>query len=316
MLAKTHSNDPPNSRIMSPKWTPFVWGITVSMFVAVLRVSGAFVIPGCRVVVQPPGHLLCAVDHVNGLEESPRNANDSEEIDDSEDDDEVDPSAAWLGGVSMNVDNDMDRGDVTVGVKRTLGVDYGTSRVGLAVSMGISPRPEIGITNRGDDYEVALRVVQVARGEAIKDMVVGLPLERNGTETGMCKMARTFATTLANTGAQTIRGSRVFLWDERFSSAGAKALLDYHGGGVSRKIEVDSLSACIILEHYFAEGGVGAEEVFPKEGVVYRGPKRSSANSAEESKRKYDEARAKSLQAAADFKASKGPRHRKKRRRK
>lgn len=57
-------------------------------------------------------------------------------------------------------------------------MDYGTRRVGLAIGVGISPRTVPGVTNRGSDLEVARQVLVRARGEGIRDIVVGLPLER------------------------------------------------------------------------------------------------------------------------------------------
>lgn len=71
----------------------------------------------------------------------------------------------------------------------------------------------------------------------------------------MCETVRSFASVLADAGAASRPPANVYLWDERFSSAQAEALLDPNGGGVSSKVEIDSLAASLILEHYFAEGG-------------------------------------------------------------
>lgn len=85
----------------------------------------------------------------------------------------------------------------------------------------------------------------------------------------MCEIVRSFASVLADVGAVSRPSAGVFLWDERFSSAQAGAMLDPFGGGMSSKVEIDSLAASLILEHFFEEGGVdSAEKVEPSTGVV------------------------------------------------
>lgn len=85
----------------------------------------------------------------------------------------------------------------------------------------------------------------------------------------MCEIVRGFASVLADVGAQSRPSAGVFLWDERFSSAQAGAMLDPYGGGMSRRVEIDSLAASLILEHFFEEGGAAsAERVEPSTGVV------------------------------------------------
>ena len=81
----------------------------------------------------------------------------------------------------------------------------------------------------------------------------------------MCKVVRGFASILADAGAASRSPTSVYLWDERFSSAQAGALLDRHGGGMGSKVEIDSLAASLILEHYFSAGGrYKAEKVEPR----------------------------------------------------
>lgn len=80
----------------------------------------------------------------------------------------------------------------------------------------------------------------------------------------MCRTVRSFACVLADAGGASSSPTNVFLWDERFSSAQAEAMLDVNGGGLSKKVEIDSLAASLILEHYFAEGGADkAERIVP-----------------------------------------------------
>lgn len=101
---------------------------------------------------------------------------DEEDIDvDNENDEEEDvhPSVAWLYPPAVR-----SGGSSKKPTRRTLAVDYGTCRVGLAIGVGISPRVVPGITNHGSDLEVVRQVLVRARGEGIRDIVVGLPLVR------------------------------------------------------------------------------------------------------------------------------------------
>ena len=66
----------------------------------------------------------------------------------------------------------------TVKGLKTLAVDYGTKRIGLAVGLGIAPRPLAVITNYGNDTQLARDIIVFGRGEALTNYVVGLPLDR------------------------------------------------------------------------------------------------------------------------------------------
>lgn len=98
---------------------------------------------------------------------------DEDEDEDEDDDFEVHPSASWLYDPASNP---KPRGSKPLGL--TMGVDYGLARVGLAVSMGISPRRLHSVINRGSDLEVARKVLIQARGEGVRNIVVGFPLMR------------------------------------------------------------------------------------------------------------------------------------------
>ncbi|CAM9109980.1 unnamed protein product [Discosporangium mesarthrocarpum] len=290
-----------------------LWGGAPLILLVLLKMNHALVISSysrtptsahrfhglCKGVGTSRGMLSCA--------ESPEDVGNDVEIDVMETQVkahvvEEHPSVAWLKAPSMNPG----KFNLTASPRRTLGVDYGTIRVGLAVSIGLSPRALIGISNQGSDDQVAKQVVLRARAEGVTDIVVGLPLERNGTETGMCVKVRNFTSVLANEAGKMIRDSKIFLFDERFSSKQAKAMQSRHGGQISPKLEIDSVAACLILEHYFAEQCIGAERVHPTEGAIFSEPPTDHSYrglmSAGETIREFGEARAESLrQAAADF---------------
>ena len=91
-----------------------------------------------------------------------------------DDEDSIHPSVAWLYQSSRTPI----RESSSRPARRTLAVDYGSHRVGLAIGVGISPRMVPGITNRGNGLDLVRQVLIRARGEGIRDIVVGLPLIR------------------------------------------------------------------------------------------------------------------------------------------
>lgn len=103
----------------------------------------------------------------------PMNEEDIDTDDENDEEEDVHPSVAWLYPSAVSSGSNSKKP-----TRRTLAVDYGTCRVGLAIGVGISPRVVPGITNHGSDLEVVRQVLVRARGEGIRDIVVGLPLIR------------------------------------------------------------------------------------------------------------------------------------------
>lgn len=73
-----------------------------------------------------------------------------------------------------------------------LGLDYGTSRIGVAATddCGILAHPVESI--EVDRTEPVARVVQLARQRHIRTLVLGLPLRLDGTEGSACVRVRAF----------------------------------------------------------------------------------------------------------------------------
>ena len=131
---------------------------------------------------------------------------------------------------------------------KILAVDYGDSRTGLAtcdrtefLTSPITPQ----ITVKARD-KVAARVCEVAKEIEAELIVIGLPLNMDGTEGSRANKSRRFAQRLANTA-----GVPVVLWDERRTTVSAAAILaDNDTFGAKRKERLDSVSAAVILESF------------------------------------------------------------------
>uniref|UniRef100_A0A7S4MY71 YqgF/RNase H-like domain-containing protein n=1 Tax=Odontella aurita TaxID=265563 RepID=A0A7S4MY71_9STRA len=155
-----------------------------------------------------------------------------------------------------------------LGIK-SIGVDFGLARTGLAVTIGYSPHP-LAIASGMNETALVGEVMRLAESEGATRAVVGLPLHKNGTESERSGLTRTFASKLA-AGAYGHFGPRfrVDMWDERYSSkmAAAKAVAASRrrGGEDPGRMDLygslDADAACLILEHYYAEGGEDAETV-------------------------------------------------------
>ncbi|EOD18937.1 hypothetical protein EMIHUDRAFT_451280 [Emiliania huxleyi CCMP1516] len=142
---------------------------------------------------------------------------------------------------------------------RTLGVDFGLRRTGLAVSAGIAPLP-IGII---DDQSanltaVAAQVVRAARSEGASQLVLGMPYNSSGGEGEQAVATRRFGELLAREAAP----RPVYLWDERFSSAEASMRANA-GDGAAHGQSIDDVAAAIILEEFFEGDFASAELIAP-----------------------------------------------------
>ncbi len=130
-----------------------------------------------------------------------------------------------------------------------LAFDFGTKSIGVAVGQALTGsaralpalKAQDGIPDWGQ-IEALLQEWQPAA------LVVGLPLNMDGTEQPLTTRARKFASRLHGRF-----GVQVELQDERLSSVAARADLFERGGyRALSKGRVDSQSAVIILEDWFA----------------------------------------------------------------
>jgi len=128
--------------------------------------------------------------------------------------------------------------------ERILAIDYGRVRHGLAVSDGLGlaghPLPALRRTQASRDLSELRRVVAE---HDVRRLVVGLPLNMDGSEGPMAAEARAFAQ-----GLERELGLPVLLEDERLSTDEAESLLREGGLRPSeRKTLRDSVAAAVIL---------------------------------------------------------------------
>jgi putative Holliday junction resolvase len=130
-----------------------------------------------------------------------------------------------------------------------LGVDPGARRIGLAVSdpacTVASGLETLKVKNLRDAVNL---VAELAEERKVRRVVVGFPLNMNGSEGERAKGARLFAKLLEERS-----GAPVILWDERLTSVQARAelgRLGVKGAGSRDKARVDRVAATILLQSY------------------------------------------------------------------
>lgn len=154
-----------------------------------------------------------------------------------------------------------------LGIK-SVGVDYGLVRTGVAATVGYNPKP-LEIISDLNNTEVCHRVVEICRAEQAQQVIVGLPLHKNGTEAEQTNLTRVFAAELATKVLYALGPDvLVYMWDERYTSKEAAARAHSRDPNQVLYGLLDAEAACIILENYYTDSGEGAERVHVSDDVV------------------------------------------------
>lgn len=130
---------------------------------------------------------------------------------------------------------------------RIMGLDFGHKRIGIAITdeLGKTAFPKDVISGK-DDSEKIEKIRNLAEENNIKEIVVGLPLNMDGTEGEKAKETRQFIARLKR--KITIP---IMTFDERLSSLQVERfLIDADVSRKKRKGVIDKLSAQIILQSY------------------------------------------------------------------
>ncbi|MFH8135496.1 Holliday junction resolvase RuvX [Pantoea osteomyelitidis] len=129
-----------------------------------------------------------------------------------------------------------------------LGFDFGTKSIGVAIGQQLTgtarPLAALKAQEGTPDWNLIERLLKEWQPDFV---VVGLPLNMDGTEQPLTARARKFANRLHGRF-----GVQVELQDERLSTVEARASLFERGGyRALNKGQVDSQSAVIILQDWF-----------------------------------------------------------------
>jgi len=128
-----------------------------------------------------------------------------------------------------------------------MGLDLGDKTIGLAIS---DPRRGIASplqTIRRQKFTLdAAALIAVLRARSITGLVLGLPLNMDGTEGPRVQKTRAFARNLAG-----LTDLPIGFWDERLSTVAAeRALLDADMSRAKRARVIDHVAAGVILQGF------------------------------------------------------------------
>jgi putative Holliday junction resolvase len=131
---------------------------------------------------------------------------------------------------------------------RILGIDFGESRIGIAVSdpLGLTAQGLDTIKWNGRMMVPAERIKELAARYRAEKIVIGLPKNMNGTIGGSGMRAIEFGNLL-----EQITGLEVVKWDERLTTVSANRIMHETGMKTSKKKDaVDKIAAVLILQGY------------------------------------------------------------------
>ncbi len=129
--------------------------------------------------------------------------------------------------------------------QRLLGLDLGEKTIGLALSdPGLSVASPITTIRRTKFTADAKELLRIVTERQVGGLVIGLPLNMDGSEGPRCQSVRQFAANLAK-----LQDLPVLFWDERLSTVAVERnMIDADMTRAKRAKVVDQAAAAFILQ--------------------------------------------------------------------
>ena len=132
---------------------------------------------------------------------------------------------------------------------RTMGIDYGDSRVGIALTdpLGITAQGLETIHHNGNDKIVLKRLEEIINEKEVDTIAIGMPYKLNGDEADRVEITKKFIQKLKCK----FNKVKIETVDERLTTVAAHKTMNYLGiKKENKKNIVDTISAVYILETY------------------------------------------------------------------
>ncbi|TYQ16345.1 UNVERIFIED_CONTAM: putative Holliday junction resolvase [Acetivibrio alkalicellulosi] len=132
---------------------------------------------------------------------------------------------------------------------RVMGIDYGDSRIGIAVSdpLGFTAQGVETINWKGSIRIPLKRISQLVNEYGIEKLVVGFPKNMNGTIGPRGEKTLDFIRLLE----EEVKSVEIIKWDERLSTVAANRTMREVGvKKAKKKLVVDQIAAVYILQGY------------------------------------------------------------------
>ncbi len=133
-------------------------------------------------------------------------------------------------------------------MERVLGIDYGDSKVGLSVNdeLNITATPVKTVFYKGNEKVLFDEIDSVIKQYSISKIVVGIPLNMNGTKGFRYEKTQEFIKKV-----ETTFNIKVDTIDERLTTSYSNRILNQLGTKSKKKKKVeDTMSAVYILQDY------------------------------------------------------------------
>jgi len=139
---------------------------------------------------------------------------------------------------------------VEVDITRSLGLDIGDKRIGIALSDpdGILASP-LTIINRREERLDIEAITNIVAQHQVKQIIVGLPRSMDGSIGKQAEKVQAFTQRLCQYTEVPVE-----FRDERLSTVSAKHLMQGVSKKTRKKARDDAIAAAIILQGYLDEG--------------------------------------------------------------
>jgi putative Holliday junction resolvase len=130
-------------------------------------------------------------------------------------------------------------------MKRWLGLDLGHVRIGVALSdtLGMTAQPLTVLQSEGTQKDI-IAIGELVNEHEVSQVVVGLPINMDGTESKQTQKIREFSTKLSNR-----LNVPVFFIDERLTSRQAERMMTESGVTAKKQRgKVDQIAAALLLQ--------------------------------------------------------------------
>ena len=135
-----------------------------------------------------------------------------------------------------------------------LALDYGVKKMGMALGNSLTQTARafdiLAMSNGQPDWDNLIGIIKIW---GVAQVVVGLPLNMDGSSSMLSKRAHKFARRLAHRIMEQHLPVTVSLCDERLTSIEAREVAWDNGWIKHERDPIDDISACILMSTYFAD---------------------------------------------------------------
>jgi putative holliday junction resolvase len=135
--------------------------------------------------------------------------------------------------------------------QRLLGLDLGEKTIGVAISdPGLTVASPIDTVRRTKFTEDVKQLAKMIQGREVGGLVIGLPINMDGTQGPRCQSVRHFAENLVKRADLLGLEPEIAFWDERMSTVAVQRLLISEADmtRAKRAQSVDKMAAAYILQ--------------------------------------------------------------------